>query len=167
MMTVSPAGSGAFFSQDAAGVFIAELEQPPEGHMALRVRNSAGQTLAGVGINEHGNGALKVSDSTGKIVAAVQGREDGTGAVDVFGEDGSGVAGLEVDRGGGLIAVRDDGKSIAALGQSSHGNGGNITLNDSSGSGVFSAGSGSDEGEACVNLKNGMWCMGKNLPLQH
>jgi hypothetical protein len=148
----------------------AELGAGEQGNMRLKIMNGEKQI---VGLGESpalGNsGALAISDASGHVVALVAAVGTGRGSVNVFGKSDSALASIGVDDNGqGVVAVRDGaGKAVAFLTGSSSGQGGNIMATNPAGDGVFSAGWNGEEGAACVNLKNGMWCMGKNLPLQH
>jgi hypothetical protein len=149
----------------------AELAAGERGNMRLKIMNDGGQQIVGLGESPAlGNsGMLAISDASGHVVVTVAALAAGRGSVDVYGESDKSAAGVGVDDDGqGVVAVRDGGgKAVAFLKGSSSGQGGNVTVTNPAGDGVFSAGWNGEEGAACVNLKNGMWCMGKNLPLQH
>jgi len=66
---------------------------------------------------------------------------------------------------GFISVVNKDGKFVARLSESSHPGGGNVTTTDPSGTGIFSAGYDGDEGEACVDRKQHLHCLGIDLPL--
>jgi hypothetical protein len=148
----------------------AELGAGDQGNMRLKIMNG-GQQIVGLGESPAlGNsGVLAISDASGHVVALVAATGAGRGSVNVYGKSDSALASIGVDDNGqGVVAVRDGaGKAVAFLTGSSSGQGGNVTATNPAGDGVFSAGWNGEEGAACVNLKNGMWCMGKNLPLQH
>jgi hypothetical protein len=150
----------------------AELgEDSKEGNMRLKIMNASGKDVVALGESSAlGNsGALVIRDASGEVVATVAAMGAGRGSVNVFGKGASALAEIKVDDNGqGVVAVRDGtGKAVAFLTGSSSGQGGNVTATNPAGDGVFSAGWNGEEGAACVNLKSGMWCMGKNLPLQH
>ncbi|MGC3981048.1 MAG: carbohydrate porin [Steroidobacteraceae bacterium] len=84
----------------------------------------------------------------------------------VYADSESPAAGMQLDSGKGLVGVFNGTKPVSFLTQShAHAGGGNVTTTDPSGNGVFSAGFAGDGGEACVNRKNGMHCVGVGLPL--
>ncbi len=91
-----------------------------------------------------GSGLINVSNSQGQVVASLQSVSN-RGQVSVFNPQGVAIAYLtESDKIPGA---------------------GNVTVTNTTGKGVFSAGFDGTEGAACANLKTGMWCLGKNLPL--
>lgn len=148
----------------------AQLLQMPEGNTALRIMNNSGKTVASLGVNREkaGAGALKIGDSSGSVVASVAGISSGRGSVDVFNSGGQSIASIGAESDGrGLVTVRNNaGMSVASLAVSDKvANAGRLTVNDAAGNGVFSAGYDGEQGAACVNRKNGLWCVGVNLPL--
>jgi hypothetical protein len=135
------------------------------GNYAVRVYKNGGSFVAGVGQARGGTGLVAVMDE-GEL-AAIMSAE--LRSVSVF-ENENAAASLFVDDNGGTVAVYQGAEPVAYLTRSSHGNGGNLTLADGKGFGVFSAGSASDGGgEACLNRVTGGGqqrnvCLGVELP---
>ncbi len=154
---------------DTASKPQAELGRGAKGNMTFKIRNSQGEQVVGLGDNPAlgDGGALQISDVNGKAVAAIAAIRAGWGAVSVYNSSGKSVAEIGYSADGRVeVAVRDAaGNAVAFLTPSENG-GGNLTLTDPKGEGVFSAGWAGEEGAACVNVKSGEWCMGKNLPLE-
>lgn len=136
------------------------------GNYGVRVYKNGGTFIAGVGQAQTGSGLVTVMDDDGEIAALMSAQ---LRSVSVF-KDEDAAASLTVDERGGTVAVYQDGEPVAYLTRSSHGNGGNLTLADGKGFGVFSAGSASDGGgEACLNRVTGGGkqrnvCLGIELP---
>ncbi len=136
------------------------------GNYAVRVHKDGGSFVAGVGQARGGSGLVTVMDDNGKIVASMSARDH---SVSVY-KDDKAAASLVLDERGGTVAVYQDAQAVAYLTRSSHGNGGNLTLSDGTGFGVFSAGAASDGGgEACLNRVTGGGkqrnvCLGIELP---
>jgi hypothetical protein len=136
------------------------------GNYAVRVYKNGGGFVAGVGQGRSGDGLVAVLDDGGKLVASMSARDR---SVSVY-DDDSAAASLVVDDTGGTVAVYQGSQAVAYLTSSSHGSGGNVTLTDAKGFGVFSAGAASDGGgEACLNRVTGGGkqrnvCLGVELP---
>lgn len=92
----------------------------------------------------------------------------GRGLIGVFSEDEQLSAALQTnDAGKGLVAVMNGTRPVAFLTQSeAHPGGGNVTVANPEGGGVFSAGYDGEAGTACVNHKQSLHCLGIGLPLQ-
>ncbi len=136
------------------------------GNYAVRVHKNGGAFVAGVGQARDGDGLVVVMDAQGNLVANMSA---GNRSVSVY--DGErAAASLALGDKGGTVAVYQGAQPVAYLTRSSHGNGGNLTLADGKGFGVFSAGSASDGGgEACLNRVTGGGqqrnvCLGIELP---
>lgn len=136
------------------------------GNYAVRVYKDGGTFVAGVGQARGGAGLVAVMDENGTLVASMSARDR---SVSVY-ENDNAAASLVLDDSGGSVAVYQGKQPVAYLTRSSHGNGGNVTLTDAKGFGVFSAGSASDGGgEACLNRVTGGGkqrnvCLGVELP---
>jgi hypothetical protein len=94
---------------------------------------------------------------------------DGVGVVYVFSKTDQPVAGITTyDLGKGLVGVfGPTGKPIAFLAESDkHPGGGNVTATNPDGEGIFSAGYTGEGGDACIDRKSGLKCLGVGLPLQ-
>lgn len=132
---------------------------------AVRVYKNGSSFVAGIGQARGGTGLVALMDE-GKLAAMMSA---GLRSISVF-ENESAAASLFVDENGGTVAVYQGAEAVAYLTRSSHGNGGNLTLADGKGFGVFSAGSASDGGgEACLNRVTGGGqqrnvCLGVELP---
>jgi hypothetical protein len=144
------------------------LEQPEGRGLALRFAAST-TTVAAIGFDGAGDGRVQLGGDGQRATVGLWG--GGTqGSVDVYGSNDAPLVSMNsADLGGdGILVVRNDsGIAVAHLTGSSQGGGGNVTVADPAGNGMFSAGWNGEEGLACANLKSGMWCMGKNLPLTH
>ena len=136
------------------------------GNYGVRVYKEGGSFVAGVGQATGGTGVVVVVDEGGDLVAAMSARDR---SISVY-QDNYAAAGIALTQNGGTVAVYQGGQPVAYLTRSSHGNGGNVTLADGKGFGVFSAGSASDGGgEACLNRVTGSGkarnvCLGVELP---
>lgn len=134
------------------------------GNYAVRVHKNGGGLVAGIGQSLTGAGIVLVTN--GSEVAAVMDGQDKK--ISVF-DGGHAAASLSADK-GGTVAVYVGTQAVAYLTRSSHGGGGNLTLSDTAGFGVFSAGAASDGGgEACLNRVTGggqhrNLCLGVELP---
>lgn len=136
------------------------------GNYAVRVHKDGGALVAGVGQSRGGAGLVAVMNENGGLVASMSARDRN---VSVYqGEHAA--ASLVVDERGGSVVVYQGTQPVAYLTRSSHGDGGNVTLADGKGFGVFSAGAASDGGgEACLNRVTGGGkqrnvCLGVELP---
>jgi hypothetical protein len=133
---------------------------------AVRVYKDGGPFVAGVGQARGGTGLVAVMDEGGDLIASMSARDR---SIAVY-ENNQAAAGVVLDESGGTVAVYQGTQAVAYLTRSSHGNGGNVTLADGKGFGVFSAGAASDGGgEACLNRVTGGGkqrnvCLGVELP---
>ena len=146
----------------------ATLEQPPGKGMGLRVFGGPDFPAASIGIDGSGHGRMLLGGTADRGVIGLW-ADASRGSINVFGDSGQPLVSMNTtDFGGdGLLVVRNDaGLAVAHMTGASQGGGGNVTLADPSGQGIFSAGWNGEEGIACANMKTGMWCMGKNLPLE-
>ncbi len=136
------------------------------GNYGLRVYKDGGTFVAGLGQARSGSGAVTVNDDDGTIVASMNALDR---QISVY-ENDEPAASLMLSENGGTVAVFQGKQPVAFLTRSSHGDGGNVTTTDSTGFGVFSAGSASDGGgEACLNRVTGGGkqrnvCLGVELP---
>lgn len=97
------------------------------------------------------------------------GADNNIAEVYVYGTTETPAAGIETyGAGKGELAVFNSaGEPVSFLSESKDGEGGEMTVADPSGNGVFAAGySASEDAEVCLDNKHKLWCMGKNLPLQ-
>lgn len=136
------------------------------GNYGVRVYKDGNTFVAGVGQARGGAGLVAVMDDDGSLVASMSARDR---SVSVYQGDQA-AASLVLDDSGGTVAIYQGTQAVAYLTRSSHGNGGNVTLTDGKGFGVFSAGAASDGGgEACLNRVTGGGkqrnvCLGIELP---
>ncbi|GFE83585.1 hypothetical protein GCM10011487_55850 [Steroidobacter agaridevorans] len=136
------------------------------GNYGVRVYKDGATFVAGVGQARGGAGLVAVMDENGSLVASMSARDR---SVSVY-EGDKAAASLVLDDTGGTVAIYQGSQAVAYLTRSSHGNGGNVTLTDGKGFGVFSAGAASDGGgEACLNRVTGGGkqrnvCLGIELP---
>lgn len=145
----------------------AVLSQPEGKNMALRISAAPKQSYgAFIGLDGAGSGVVQIGDQS-EILAALSSPSSGQGAISVFSQGKPLISMNNSDMGGeGVVVVRNSsGTSVAFI--TSNAEGGNVTTTNPGGEGIFSAGWNGEEGGACVNTKSGLWCMGKNLPLQH
>lgn len=167
----SPLGSGFYFVHGSGSAGVGTFADRPTG---LRVLNSDGVFASGVGLNpSFPSGGIVVVASNANNVGLMAGGPGG-GAVEVLPSTGSDArASINcADAGGGkcIAGVRNAaGISVARLQESSN-SGGNVTVTDPGGDGVFSAGAANDGGgEACLNRVTGGGearnvCLGIELP---
>lgn len=152
-LVVGPELTG--FRSKSGSQFSANLGKATGKNSALRVFDAAGKSVVSIGSNpgEGGAGAVYVGTGNGSNVGWLIATAAGKGSV---GATNNGI----------VAAYGMDGKTIAAIGPSTHGKGGNLTTYDAAGTGVFSAGAASDGlGEACVGRiteggKSKLACLG-------
>lgn len=139
-------------SEEGGGVVTAQKPGDDGTHVAM------GVTTGDVG--------LRVKDG-GHSRAYIGTSASGPGVAYVFGSTEVPSAGLQsYDNGKGEVAVfNSSGMPIAFLDESDkHAGGGNVTLTDPAGNGVFSAGFDGEQGAACVGHKDKLHCLGIGLP---
>lgn len=166
----SDAGEGLLDLFRAGGKLAAQIGAPAGKATALRIFDQGGLVAVGAGIDSVGEHAVRVGRQ-GKWVASMSATTGGFGSLDVLG-GGRVVASMNNgDRAGqGLFVIRNSGgEAVAALGLGRNGTGGNLTLFDAAGQGVFSAGNATTGwGEACVTRLTGKgpanFCVGLTLP---
>jgi hypothetical protein len=146
----------------------ARIGSGSRGNMILRFGDGEGTNIAGLGIGALSpHGTLVLSDASGvsRVMAQVDG--GGDGRVDVFGTGSSqALVALKIDGGHGTVAVyNQSGFPVATMVERNAG--GVLTAHGPNGDGVFVANwePPTGQGEACVNRRNGKWCLGINLPL--
>lgn len=184
MMFVGPHGPALSLGEEAKGGFYAS--STGEGTGLLQVRDENGDVASlGVpdgkaltlrfqrdksdravfGLTSVGSGGAIFKGTDGNLAVATI-AEANSGAVEVY-NAGHLAAMLKVDKGKGLVGVKNaSDKIVSFLTESSQGGGGNITLADPSGNGIVSAGySASDGGDICYDRKQRLYCVGVNLPL--
>lgn len=168
-------GSGGEGGASGWGLFLgksggepsADLSQPAGRGMALRIYD-AGKPVAAMGTATGEGGAVRVYTTGGNPAAVLNATADGSGLVQVYGS-GKPTAALVGAR--SVVEVYNSGGlGVASLSLASNGQGGNVTLRDGGGAGVFSAGAATGGlGQACVNRVRGdgqgeTACLGVGLP---
>jgi hypothetical protein len=162
----SSGGGWGLYLGDKGGRTLAEVAQPSGKGMALRIFDSGSQ-VAAVGAVPGQGGAVRIADSGGNAAATMT-VEGGAGLIQAY-KGGLPLLAL-AGKDSAVSVYNTGGISVASLGLSSNGSGGNLTTRDGSGFGVFSAGAASDGGgEACVNRVRGDGkqvnaCLGLGLP---
>ena len=166
--TIQSDGAGGNVSvNDAGGNPVASMFTK-SGAGGLKVQKSGDpQTYASMNAADVSLGLVVRKASAKRAFIGVD--EDSKGVVSVFSKTDMAVAGLTTyDNGKGLVGVfGPTGQAIAFIAESDKNpGGGNVTATNPAGDGVFSAGYTGDGGEACVNRKTGLKCLGVGLPLQ-
>jgi hypothetical protein len=140
------------------------------GRIAFWVNSSQGVQLAALGESPiaGGGGALRILGTGGKPLVSLDSPPEG-GAVHVFTGDGRfrPAASMLVENGKGVIGVFGaSGNAATALTESDLFSGaGRLYVNDAGGGWAFAAGLTNTGGNACVNRKTGLWCVGVNIPM--
>lgn len=158
-------GGGEVQIRDPAGMPVGELAYGTSGGYAV-VYTPDQQKSVTIAGTQKSLGVLV--DDADQPIAQMGKLGDGRGFVYAYGAGGVPLAGLQsTDDGRGQISVfNKSGMPIAFLSESDkHPGGGNVTAADPGGSGVFSAGYDGLEGEACVDRKEALHCLGVDLPL--
>jgi hypothetical protein len=158
-------GSKGFgFTLSKEGTPMANLGTYEDRGPALRLFGSDGTQVVGAGMSPVGGGTVRVFPAGGgPAMAQLDALETG-GFVGTFLPSGTPNATLDANE--RMVALFNEaGLAIATLELSQDGTAGNVTLRNSGGGGVFSAGAVPDgSGEACVVRKNGQHCLGIGLP---
>jgi len=155
-------GFGLTLSKE--GVYMANLGTYEDRGVALRLFGSDGTQVVGAGMSPVGGGTVRVfPPGGGPAMAQLDALETG-GFVGTFLPSGTPNATLDANE--RMVALFNDaGIAISTLELSQDGTGGNVTLRNSGGGGIFSAGAVPDgSGEACVVRANGRHCLGIGLP---
>ncbi|OQX11371.1 MAG: hypothetical protein BWK73_17910 [Thiothrix lacustris] len=181
-MGSGPNGEGnGFFVRDAGGVAangsatptkpLAEIAALAGKKVALRLYDDAGNAVVSAGTNPAaaGAGTVKVANTKGEPVAFLGTSENGeSGALGVA-KNGKNTAAL-LSEPRMMVLYNDAGEAITTLAKSQEGTGegGNITIRQPDGEGIFSAGYNADlgGGDACVYRakKQNVFCLGIGVP---
>jgi hypothetical protein len=159
-------GRWGLFVGPKQGAPDAELTKQPGKGMALRIFDGA-SIVAAIGYAVGEGGAARVWGKGGTPAAVLNATPEG-GLVQVF-KSGAPAAAL-VGKESVVAVYNSSGTAVASMGLSSSKTGGNVTMRDGSGQGIFSAGAGkSGGGEACVDHRRGtgtieLVCLGVLLP---
>jgi hypothetical protein len=164
----SDAGDGKLWINDKGGQPVAGVYANDNGGVVKVMKSGEANTYTAINAINAGLGMAIRKSGTRLVFAGASGDNGEKGSVYVYGNGENPVAGITSYAGGkGLVAVFNQSAAIAMLAESDkHPGGGNITASDPGGNGIFSAGYTGEAGDACVTRKNGLWCMGTNLPLQ-
>lgn len=162
------AGDGKLWINDKGGQPVAGVFASDNGGVVKVMKSGEANTYTA--INAIGAGLGMVVRQAGKrlVFAGAKADTGDAGSVLIYAGSDNAVAGMSTYGGGkGLVGVFNQSNAIAFLSESDkHPGGGNLTVSDPGGNGIFSAGFTGEAGDACVTRKNGLWCMGTNLPLQ-
>jgi hypothetical protein len=165
----SDAGDGKLWINDKDGQPVAGVFANDNGGVVKVMKSGDPTTYAGLNAVNAGLGLAIRKAGVRLVFAGASGESEEKGSVFVYGGGEYPIAGVTSYGGGkGLIAIFNPTlRPIAMLAESAeHPGGGNITASAPNGNGIFSAGFTGEAGDACVTRKNGLWCMGTNLPLQ-
>ena len=163
------ADGGNLWISDKTGQQVAGVIASDNGGVVKVMKSDDPKTYTAINAVDAGLGLAIRKAGVRLVFAGASGENGEKGSVFVYGGGENPVAGVTSYGGGkGLLAIfNTESRAIAMLAESDkHPGGGNITANDPSGNGIFSAGFTGEAGDACVTRKNGLWCMGTNLPLQ-
>ena len=161
----SDASEGKLAINDKSGELVATVVAGNNGGI-MKVSKAGDQhTFSSMNAVDEGLGVL-VRKAGARV--AFMGSQDGQSIVYVFSGSDSPTAGLLASKAGkGVVAVYNNLVPIAFLTESDkHDGGGSVTVTDPAGNGVFSAGYSGDGGEACLDRKGTLKCLGIGLPLQ-
>ncbi len=166
-------GHGLFVRQIAgqSANTLAEIADQPGKKVALRLYDDAGKVVVSAGTNPttNGSGTVMAANTQGENVAFLGTSTDGqTGVVSVA-KSGKDTAAL-ISEPRMIVLYNDAGEAITTLAKSQEGTGegGNITIRQPDGEGIFSAGYNAEAGggDACVYRakKQTMFCLGIGVP---
>lgn len=160
----SDSGFGKLSIGNSEGTSVAEIVSDATGGIVRVMKSGDPTTYTSINAIDKGNG-LKIRKA-GADMAFVGASSDG-GTVETYNAAGDLVSALSTIDGKGLIAVFSGKHAIAFLTESDkHPGGGNITVTDPGGSGIFSAGFTGEGGDVCIDRKSSLKCLGIGLPLQ-
>ena len=165
----SDAGDGKFWISDKSGKEVAGVFAKDNGGVMKVLKAGDPTTYTAINAIDAGIGLMVRNGGLKRAYVGTAGSDGGeNGVVYVYSKSDTPAAGIRTyDGGKGLVAVFNDHAAIALLSESSkHPGGGEVSVTDPNGSGVFAAGYSGDGGEACVNRKSGLKCLGIGLPLQ-
>jgi len=164
----SDAGAGKLSINDKDGQPVAEVLASDNGGIVKVMKSGEANTYTAINAVNAGLGMSIRKAGQRLVFAGASGADGEKGSVYVYGNGENPIAGISSYGGGkGLVAVFNASSAIAFMSESDkHPGGGSITVSDPGGNGIFSAGFTGEAGDACVTRKNGLWCMGTNLPLQ-
>ena len=160
----SNAGDGKLSIADKEGNPVVEAVANQTGGYVKVMKDGDDKTYTSINSFAAGNG-LKVRKAGVDTVFVGEGSEGGT--IENYNAAGDMVGSLGTIGGKGLIAVFSGKHAVAFMTESDkHPGGGNVTTTNPAGEGIFSAGFTGEGGDACINRKTGLKCLGIGLPLQ-
>jgi hypothetical protein len=170
----SMTGGHGLFVREIAGQSVntlAEIADQPGKKVALRLYNEQGKAVVSAGINPAtgGSGTVMTANTKGENVAFLGTSEDGESGILGVAKKGKNTAAL-LSEPRMVVLYNDAGEAITTLAKSQEGNGegGNITIRQPDGEGIFSAGYSEERGggEACVYRakKQNVFCLGIGVP---
>jgi hypothetical protein len=161
-------GDGKLWINDKSGQPVAGVLASDNGGIVKVMKSGEANTYTAINAINAGLGMAIRKAGQRLVFAGASGADGEKGSVYVYGNGENPIAGISSYGGGkGLVAVFNASSAIAFMSESDkHPGGGSITVSDPGGNGIFSAGFTGEAGDACVTRKNGLWCMGTNLPLQ-
>jgi hypothetical protein len=164
---ISDAGDGKLWIGDKGGRTVAGVFANDNGGVVKVMRNGDATTYTSMSAIDAGMGLAVRVAGVRKSYVGTSG-DDGNGGVFVYGNSDHPAAALRTYGGGkGLGSIYSNDVAIAFMAESDKNpGGGEFTATDPAGNGIFAAGFAGDGGEACVNRKSGLKCLGVGLPLQ-
>ena len=160
----SDGGNGKLSIANKGGNSVIEAVGEETGGSVKVMKSGDDKSYTSINSLERGIGLMVRKGGTAYVFA---GANENGGTVDINNSAGDMVDTVSTMSGKGLVAVFSGKHPIAFLTESDkHPGGGNVTVTDPGGSGIFSAGFTGEGGDACVNRKSGLKCLGVALPLQ-
>jgi hypothetical protein len=160
----SDQGDGQMTISDQSGHPVATVSVQDNGGVIKAMMDGDPNTFSAMGSTQKALG-LTVKHA-GSPLAYVGWNDEKTGAVLVYGSGKDAAAGVITSGGKGVVGVFNDGVPVAYLSENrKHPGGGELTVADPAGNDVFQAGYTGEGGEACVNHKGSLKCLGVALPL--
>jgi len=171
--TSAMGGSGLFIRQvqGQAALPAAEIAALPGKKVALRLYNEQGKAVVSAGMNPAaaGAGTVRTANTKGENVAFLGTSEDGASGALGVAKNGKNTAAL-LSEPRMVVLYNDAGEAITTIARSQEGTGegGNITIRQPDGEGIFSAGYNAElgGGDACVYRakKQNVFCLGIAVP---
>jgi hypothetical protein len=160
----SEKGDGSLTIRDQSGHPVATVSVQDNGGVIKAMMDGDPNTFTAMGSTQKALG-LTVKHA-GAPLAYVGWNDERTGTVLVYAAGNDPVASVTTDGGKGVVGVLNNGIMVAYLSENrKHPGGGELTVADPGGNEVFNAGYTGEGGEACVNHKGSLKCLGIALPL--
>jgi hypothetical protein len=161
----SDGGNGKLSISEKGGDSVVEAVADETGGSVKVIKKGDDKTYTSINALGRGIGLSVRKAGTQYIFAGAN--TDGGGTVDVSNAAGDMVDSISTINSRGLIAVFAAKHAVAFITESDkHPGGGNVTTTNPAGEGIFSAGFTGEGGDACIDRKGGLKCLGINLPLQ-